>query len=86
MLVTMSPSKGDTSPPPHLWIIKDNLGDQKWFSVYRIDINVERLITCSNKHNLHLKNIFSSNNKSKQQSTFRSKQQSMTSCRFIVFC
>ena len=29
---------------------------------------------CSNKHNLHLKNILSSNNKSKQQSTFKSKQ------------
>ena len=25
--------------------------------VYRIDINLERLISCSNKHNLHLKNI-----------------------------
>ena len=36
---------------------------------------------CSKKHNLHLKNMLSSNNKSKQQSTFKSKQQSMTSCR-----
>ena len=25
--------------------------------VYGIDINIERLISCSNKHNLHLKNI-----------------------------
>ena len=41
--------------------------------VYRIDMNIERLMPCSNKHNLHLKNILSSNNKSKQQS--------MTSCR-----
>ena len=49
--------------------------------VYRIDMNIERLMPCSNKHNLHLKNILSSNNKSKQQSTFKSKQQSMTSCR-----
>ena len=48
--------------------------------VYRIDMNIERLMPCSNKHNLHLKNILSSNNKSKQQSTFKYKQQSMTSC------
>ena len=33
------------------------------------------------KYNLHLKNLLSSNNKSKQQSTFKSKQQSMSSCR-----
>ena len=42
--------------------------------VYRIDMNIERLMPCSDKHNLHLKNILSSNNKSKQQSTFKSKQ------------
>ena len=36
--------------------------------VYRIDINIERPMPYSNKHNLHLKNILSSNNKSKQQS------------------
>ena len=48
--------------------------------VYRIDMNIERLMPCSNKHNLHLKNILSSNNKSKEQSTLKSKQQSITSC------
>ena len=42
--------------------------------VCRIDMNIERLISCSNKHNLHLKNILSRNNKSKQQSIFKSKQ------------
>ena len=41
--------------------------------VYRIDVNIERLTPCSNKHNLHLKNILPSN-KSKQQSTFKPKQ------------
>ena len=43
--------------------------------VYRIDMNIERLMPCSKKHNLHLINIISSNSKFKQQSTFRSKQQ-----------
>ena len=42
--------------------------------IYRIDVNIERLMPWSNNHNLHLKNILSSNNKSKQQSTFKSKQ------------
>ena len=42
--------------------------------VYRIDMNIERLVPCSNKHNLHLRIIPSSNNKSTQQSTFKSKQ------------
>ena len=37
-------------------------------------------MSCSKKHNLHLENILSSNNKSKQQSTFKSKQQNVTSC------
>ena len=43
--------------------------------------NVCWVMSCSKKHNLHLKNILSSNNKSKQQSTFTSKQQSMTGSR-----
>ena len=38
--------------------------------IYRDDMNIERLIPCSNKDNLHLKNIPSINSKSKQQSTF----------------
>ena len=74
----MSPCKGDTP------IFVDNKG-QTWgpalwmtllvFSyVYRIDMNIEGLMPCSNKHNLHLKNILPSNKKSKQQSTFKSKQ------------
>ena len=81
----MNPCKGETP------IIEDNKGwtwePALWMTllvfiyVYRIDMNIERLMPCSNKHNLHLKNILSSNNKSKQQSTFKSKQQSMTSCR-----
>ena len=29
--------------------------------VYRIDMNIERLMPCSKKRNLHLKNILSSN-------------------------
>ena len=37
-------------------------------------MNIERLMPCSNKHNLYLKNILSRNNKSKQQSTSESKQ------------
>ena len=41
---------------------------------------IERLIYSSNKHNLHLKNILSSNNKSKQRSTFKFRQESMISC------
>ena len=49
--------------------------------VYRIDMNIERLMPCSNKHNLHLKNILSSKNKSKEKSTFKSKKKSMTRCR-----
>ena len=36
---------------------------------------------CSNKHNLHLKNILTSNNKSQEKSNFKSKKQSMASCR-----
>ena len=48
---------------------------------YRIDTNVERLMPCLKKLNSHLKNILSSNNKFKQQRTFKSKQQSMTSSR-----
>ena len=44
-------------------------------------MNIGRLIPCSNKHNLLLKKILSSNNKSKQQSTFKAKQQCMKSCR-----
>ena len=36
---------------------------------------------CSNKHNLHLKNILTSNNKSQEKSNFKPKKQSMTSCR-----
>ena len=46
--------------------------------VYHIDMNIEQLMPCSKKHNLHLKNILSSSNKSKKQSTFKSKQQRMT--------
>ena len=34
--------------------MNDSLG---FYYVYRIDISIERLISCSNKHNLHLKNI-----------------------------
>ena len=45
--------------------------------IYRIDMNINRLMPCSNKHNLHSKNVHSSNNKLKQESTFKSKQQSM---------
>ena len=41
--------------------------------VYHIDMNTEWLMPCSKKHNLYLKNILSSDNKSEQQS--------MTSCR-----
>ena len=80
----MSPCKGDT----HIFV--DNKGSTwepalsmtllVFIYVYRIDMNIERLVPCSNKHNLHLKNILSSNNKSKEKSTFRSKDQSMTSC------
>ena len=81
----MSPCKGDT----HIFV--DNKGSTwepalsmtllVFIYVYRIDMNIERLMPCSNKHNLHLKNILSSNNKSKEKSTFKSKKQSMTSCR-----
>ena len=43
----MSPCKSDT---PHLWIIKDKLGDKRyerecWF-LCRIDVNIERFISC----------------------------------------
>ena len=68
-------NKGKTWEPA-LWM--NLLG---FIHVYRIDMNIERLVPCSSKHNLHLKNLLSSNNKSKQQSTFKSKQQSMSSCR-----
>ena len=83
-LATMSPCKGDSLT------FVDNKGwpwgPALWTTVLiflyvrRIDINIERLISCLNKHNLHLKNPLSSNNQSKQQSTFKSKQQSMTRC------
>ena len=81
----MSPCKGDTPTfvdnkgkpwEPALWTTL-----LVFIYVYRIDIKIERLISCSNEHNFHLKNILSGNNKSKQQSNFKSKQQSMTSCR-----
>ena len=36
---------------------------------------------CSNKHNLHLKKIVSSKNKSKEKSTFKSNKKSMAPCR-----
>ena len=49
--------------------------------VYRIDMNIERLMPCSNKHNLHLKNILSSKNNSKEKSTFKSQKKGMTRCR-----
>ena len=49
--------------------------------VYCIDRNIEGLMPCLNKHNLHLKNILSSNNKFKEKSTFKSKKQSMIRCR-----
>ena len=54
--------------------------------IYRIDMNIERFMPCSKKHNLHFKNILSSNNKSKQQSTLKSKQHSMTNsrCKYIA--
>ena len=50
-LATMSPCKSDM---PHLWIIKDKIGDkryerERWFLfsyIYRIDVNIERLISC----------------------------------------
>ena len=48
-LATMSPCKSDT---PRLWIIKDKLGDKRYereywfFYIYRIDVNIERLISC----------------------------------------
>ena len=48
---------------------------------YCIDMNIEWLMPCSNKHDLLLRNILSSNNKSKQQSTPKSKQQTMKSYR-----
>ena len=61
-LAAMSPYKGDT---PHLWIIKEKLGDQYYLMndsdgfYLRISyyINIERRISFSNKHNLQLKNI-----------------------------
>ena len=74
----MSPCKGDTpifvenkgwTWEPALWMTLS-----VFIYVYRIDMNIERLMSCSSKHNLHLKNILSSNNKSKQHSTFKSKQ------------
>ena len=43
--------------------------------VYRIDMNIEQLMPCSNKHNLHLNNIVSSKNKSKEKSTFKFNQE-----------
>ena len=49
--------------------------------VYHIDMNIEQLMPCSNKHNLHLKNIVSRKNKSKEKSTFKSKKKSMARCR-----
>ena len=50
---------------PHLWIIKEKLGDQYYVMndsdgfYLRISyyINIEQLISFSNKHNLQLKNI-----------------------------
>ena len=35
--------------------------------VYTFDMNIERLMPCSDKPNWHLKNMLSSSNKSKQQ-------------------
>ena len=84
-LATMSPCKGDTpifvDNKGWTWEPASSMTLLVFIYVYRINMNIERLMTCSKKNNLHLKNILSSNNKSKQQSTFKSKQQSMTSCR-----
>ena len=49
----------------YLWIIKDNLGDQHYvmkdsdgsICKYRIDTNIEQLISLSNKQNLLLQKI-----------------------------
>ena len=66
----MSPCKGDI---PTFVDNKDKLGDKRyerkcWFLfTYLFDINIERLISYSNKHNLYLKNILSSNNKRKHK-------------------
>ena len=50
--------------------------------VQGIDMNIERLsMPCSNKHNLHLKNIFSGRTNSKEKSTLKSKKKSMARCR-----
>ena len=49
---------------------------------YWCEYRVTFALLASNEHNLLVKNILSSNNKSKQQNTFKSKQQSMTSCRY----
>ena len=39
-----------------LWVIKENFGDRFSFT-YCIDVNIEQLISLSNKHNLYLQNI-----------------------------
>ena len=82
----MSPCKGD------ILIFVDNK-EQTWepalsmtllvfIYVQHIDMNIEQLsIPCSKKHNLGLKNILSSKNKSKDKSTFKSKKKSTTRCR-----
>ena len=81
----MSPYKGDT--PIFLdnkgWTLEPALSMALLVFIYihRIDMNIERLMPCSNKHKLHLQNIVSSKNKSKEKSTFKSKKKSMTRCR-----